>query len=109
MDIWLGSLPDLELFVVLQPPAGDVNTSCEPNPALSHRILDELAEGRRSPGLAHEARMNADRHHLGITSLPLPPQLIESSPAAIEEVGGTAVALGEDEPDVVVWKGVVGD
>src|SRR5262245_59813752 len=91
---------------MLQPPSGDINAPRKPDAALRQRILDKLPQPRCPAGLPGPARMEPDRHHLGIPYSPLSPQFLQPPLARVKEVGGTAVALGKDVARIIVGNGI---
>src|SRR5579884_1481633 len=102
-------LRPLELLVVLEPPAGDIDATGEPHPALGQGVLDEFAERRGPAGVTGQAWVQPDRHHLRVASFALPPVLVEATPTAVVEVRRAAVALGQRETYVVVRERAIGD
>src|SRR5581483_3460547 len=92
----------LELFMVLEPPVGDVDPPREPDVAEAERVLDELSQRGGSAGLPRPAGVKTDRHHLRVARVPLPAKLVEAAPADVEEVRRPAEPLREDVAAVVV-------
>ena len=105
--------------VVLLPPAGYVEAAGEPDALFLGGVFQELVEGPGAAGLAYDAAVQADGHHLGVRCAFLV-ELVERCLGDLEKVlGGEQVAapvlvvvdlqgIRDNQPRVAVHLGPVG-
>src|SRR5829696_8163997 len=81
-----------ERLGVLEPPAGDVDPTRDPDIAQALGVLDELPDRRGPARLAGPPGMEPHRHHLRPSREPLASVLVDPATAHVEVVGGSHAA-----------------
>src|SRR5271157_5364351 len=90
---------------MLVPPVGNVDPAGEQHLSFAERVFDELAQRIDATGLADEAWVQTNRHHLRMR-FALTPQFIEATLEIVEEIPGPTVSRQQAELAVVVGEGI---